>query len=68
MKLTKGVQAYQDMNAIIKPIVEKKNVRPYLSKGFRAGTDLAFLLIGLTSGGVQRIETRIIGLIKLMRL
>jgi hypothetical protein len=34
----------------MKPSQEKKNTRPYLSKGFKIGIDLALLLIGFVSG------------------
>jgi len=43
-----------DRNATKKPSHEKKNVRPYLLNGLRTGTDLAFLLMGLISGALQR--------------
>jgi hypothetical protein len=34
----------------MKPSHEKKNTRPYRSKGLRTGIDLAFRLLGLISG------------------
>lgn len=47
----RGVRsAYQDQNASRKPNQEKKNTLPYWSTGFRKGTDLAFLVMGLISG------------------
>jgi len=54
--LTSGVHAYQDMNAIINPIVEKKNVLPYTFMGFNTGTDCALWLMGLTFGAVHSID------------
>jgi hypothetical protein len=57
MKLTKGGKAYQAQYASMKPIHEKKKTRPYGSVGLRIGTERAFLLIGLTSGALQRLET-----------
>ena len=38
------------------PHHEKKNTLPYWLTGFNTGIDLAFLLIGLMTGAVQRIE------------
>ena len=58
--LTNGVQAYQDMKAIINPIVEKKNVRPYIFTGFNTGTDFALLLIGFTGGARHSTEIAIV--------
>jgi len=57
--LTSGVHAYHDMNAIINPIVEKKNVLPYIFRGFSAGTDCALWLMGLTFGAVHSIDIAI---------
>jgi hypothetical protein len=42
------------MNATINPHQEKKKTRPYTLNGFKPGIDLAFLLIGLTSGALKR--------------
>lgn len=44
----------QDMKAIMKPHQEKKKTRPNLLIGLKIGMDLAFPLIGFTSGAVQR--------------
>jgi hypothetical protein len=38
----------------MKPDQEKKNVRPYLLRGFSIGIERAFKLIGLTSGFLHR--------------
>jgi len=45
-----GGKAYHDQNAIMKPNHEKKNTRPYMLNGLRAGILLAFLLTGFTRG------------------
>lgn len=47
---------YQDKKATKKPNHEKKKVRPYLLMGLRIGIDLAFLVMGLTSGASQRCD------------
>jgi hypothetical protein len=47
---------YHERNAIKKPNHEKKKTLPYMLNGFKAGIDLAFLLIGLTSGALNRIK------------
>jgi len=39
-----------------KPHHEKKNTLPYWLTGLSTGIDLAFLLIGLMTGAVQRTE------------
>lgn len=49
-QLTRGGKAYHDRNATMNPSHEKKNTRPYGSIGLRMGIDLAFLLMGFTSG------------------
>jgi len=46
--------SYQDQKAMKKPNQEKKNTRPYWLTGFKTGIDLAFLLIGFSSGAFQR--------------
>lgn len=46
---------YQDQNAIMKPNQEKKKTRPWTHRTLNIGTVLAFLLIGLHSGEVQRV-------------
>ena len=50
----RGDQAYHDRNAVINPTQENVKTLPYTLKGFNAGIDLAFLLIGLTSGALNR--------------
>lgn len=55
-----GVHAYHDMNAIINPTVEKKNVLPYKFSGFSAGTDCALWLMGLTFGAAQSTDIAIV--------
>ena len=54
MSWSRGGKAYQDQNASKKPNHEKKNTRPYWLTGFKTGIDRAFLVIGLTSGLLQR--------------
>jgi len=49
-------RTYQERKATKNPDQEKKNVRPYLLKGLRMGTERAFLLTGLTSGASQRCD------------
>jgi hypothetical protein len=52
----RGLRPYQDMKATMNPHQEKKKTRPYTLNGFKAGIDLAFLLIGLSSGALKRIR------------
>jgi hypothetical protein len=53
-RLTNGGNAYQLRNAIMNPIVENHNVRPYGSNGLSIGIERAFLFTGFTAGAVQR--------------
>lgn len=53
-----SVITHQDQKANRKPNQEKKKTRPYLFTGFKTGTDRAFLVMGLTSGLLQRRERR----------
>lgn len=62
MLLTNGVHEYHDMNAIMKPNVEKKKVRPYKLNGFNTGTDCALWFIGLTCGARHKTEIFIVKL------
>jgi hypothetical protein len=48
--------SYQLQKAMKKPHHEKKNTLPYWLTGFSSGIDLAFLLMGLMTGAVQRTE------------
>lgn len=51
------------------PNVEKKKVRPYLSKGFRIGTDLALWFTGLTAGAFhKRLNCIVKGALCLLRV
>lgn len=51
------------------PNVEKKKVRPYLSKGFRTGTDLALWFTGLTAGAFhKRLNCMVKGALCLLRV
>ena len=52
--LSSGGKAYQLQNATKKPNQEKKKTRPYLLIGFNKGKERAFLLMGLTSGALNR--------------
>jgi hypothetical protein len=54
--LTNGGNVYHAQKAIMNPNHEKKNTRPYMFMGFRAGTDLAFRFTGLTSGAPYRSD------------
>lgn len=56
MLRTNGVHAYHDMNAIMKPNVEKKKVLPYMLNGFSTGTDCALWFTGLTCGARHKTE------------
>ena len=58
--LTRGGNAYHERKATMNPIHEKKKTRPYWSKGLRMGIDLAFRLLGLTSGEVNNNLTKLI--------
>jgi hypothetical protein len=48
----------------MKPTHEKKNTRPYWSKGFNIGIDLAFRVLGLTSGEAKRVLIRLIAMLR----
>ena len=48
------------MNAIINPIVENKNVLPYIFRGFSTGTDCALWLMGLIFGAVHSTDIAIV--------
>jgi len=51
------------------PNVEKKKVRPYLSKGFRMGTDWALWFTGLTAGAFhKRLNCIVKGALCLLRV
>lgn len=57
--LTKGGKAYHDRNAIMKPNVEKKKVRPYLLTGLNTGTERALWFNGLTFGAFHSTWIRL---------
>ena len=48
-------QLGQNQEHLLKPNQAKKKTLPYLLKGFRTGTDLAFPFTGLISGACQRV-------------
>lgn len=49
------------------PSHEKKKTRPYWSNGFSTGIDLAFLLLGLTSGGATRSLKKVAAIARIGR-
>lgn len=60
VRLSSGVKAYHDQNAMKKPNQEKKNTLPYLLTGFKTGILRAFWLIGLIVGALHKLDIAII--------
>lgn len=56
LRSREGRWTYQDKNATMNPIQEKKKVLPYLLRGFNSGMDRALPLRGLISGAAQSME------------